>query len=239
MLYFYGSKFLGKTDGIQGVGYVKTEFAHVNWVPLFPLRSFFVIAEDSEGIQGPKIPFSWKSAGLGYLRVWPIILSLPLFYAAATFAPMLALIAVVLLGLGIMGNCIGKKCSPQRQAVLMGYLGLNPDGSEMYIPGYDSTQEQYLESPEAANQQSVPVPAMLQSQANKNKLQKNYDPADYAPSAKDSNAPAAPLPPMMQKNNPAAGNYTPTNPVVPTPPAAPESKPKSKDEKTFGEEFIQ
>ena len=70
---------LGKVDEVPGLFYVATQFVHLNYIPLGPMKSFLILAgtEKGEDFSGVKIKMSWKSVFFGYLRaalVWGIIL---------------------------------------------------------------------------------------------------------------------------------------------------------------------
>jgi hypothetical protein len=74
-LVVYGTMLCGKTDVVPGVGYVATEFSHLDWFPTVPQQSWF-IKEGSEGKDeqgkygwiGVKLPSSRRSVVLGYGR---------------------------------------------------------------------------------------------------------------------------------------------------------------------------
>ncbi|MFO1092649.1 MAG: hypothetical protein U0992_04940 [Planctomycetaceae bacterium] len=69
----FGQRLCGQVDRISGLCYVSTQFWHIDYVPLIPLRSY-VIAEGSEdgegGFRGVQIRMSPKSVIAGYLRAW-------------------------------------------------------------------------------------------------------------------------------------------------------------------------
>ena len=72
MIVIFGEKSYGKVDRVSGVCYVLTVFAHLNFLPLFPLRSFIVLEGTESGgeFRGKQIGVSLKSAFAGYVRVW-------------------------------------------------------------------------------------------------------------------------------------------------------------------------
>lgn len=67
-----GEKLFGQVERVPGVTYVSTQFAHVCFVPIWPLRSYRVAegSEDFEEFQGLRIPLNFKSVLIGYLRGW-------------------------------------------------------------------------------------------------------------------------------------------------------------------------
>jgi hypothetical protein len=72
MIIIFGEKAYGKVDRVPGVCYVITIFAHLNFIPLVPARSYIVVEGTEEGGQfrGKEIPVSLKSTVAGYVRVW-------------------------------------------------------------------------------------------------------------------------------------------------------------------------
>lgn len=72
MIVIYGQKSYGKVDRVPGVCYVLTTFAHLNFIPLFPLRSYIVIEGTESGgeFRGKEISTCLRSAVAGYVRVW-------------------------------------------------------------------------------------------------------------------------------------------------------------------------
>jgi hypothetical protein len=72
MVGIHGERLYGQVDRVPGLFYVSTQFLHVNYVPLIPLRSYIVIegSEDGENFRGKKVPLKLKSVLVGYLRGW-------------------------------------------------------------------------------------------------------------------------------------------------------------------------
>lgn len=66
----FGSRLFGKCDVIRGEGYIATQFFHVNFVPLFPMQSQFVIEGSEQGNEWRSIPLplQWKSVGICWMR---------------------------------------------------------------------------------------------------------------------------------------------------------------------------
>jgi len=65
-----GTRLAGKVDETS-VGYVVTRFVHVWFLPLVPMSSWFVTDAGAR-----PVPFSFKSALLGYVRSWAVALAL-------------------------------------------------------------------------------------------------------------------------------------------------------------------
>lgn len=72
MIVIFGEKSYGKVDRVPGVCYVVTVFAHLNFLPLFPLRSFIVVEGSERGgeFRGKQVSVCLKSVVAGYVRVW-------------------------------------------------------------------------------------------------------------------------------------------------------------------------
>ena len=64
----FGTHNYGKVDRIPGVGHVCTQFFHINFVPLFPVGSYFILEGVEDGDTGVSVPWSGKSILIGYLR---------------------------------------------------------------------------------------------------------------------------------------------------------------------------
>jgi hypothetical protein len=64
----YGSRLLGKVDVVPGMFFVATKCGHINFVPLIPMQSYLVLNQSGNKFNGIKIPLSWKSWGMAWLR---------------------------------------------------------------------------------------------------------------------------------------------------------------------------
>jgi hypothetical protein len=70
MWVYAGSKLAGKVDRVPGLFYVVTRFVHLWSIPLLPEASYLVLATPERGPpRGVRIPLSWKSVLLTWLRV--------------------------------------------------------------------------------------------------------------------------------------------------------------------------
>lgn len=68
MVIIWGSRMCGKVDIVPGICHVATSFGHLYYIPLIPTSSMLVLAEDSEGTYGVKVPLSFKSILLAWFR---------------------------------------------------------------------------------------------------------------------------------------------------------------------------
>lgn len=84
MFIVYGVRQYGRIEEHQGTC-IATQFAHIWFLPLFPVRSHMVLGGEGSDSKGIQIPLRWKSVLAGYLRIWGPILT-------------------VLLGLGALGS---------------------------------------------------------------------------------------------------------------------------------------
>lgn len=71
-MYHHGEEFYGQVDRVPHETYVTTKFLHVAFVPLIPLGSYRINdgSEDGDHPTGVRIPLSWKSIAVGYMRGW-------------------------------------------------------------------------------------------------------------------------------------------------------------------------
>src|SRR5947209_3551118 len=67
-----GERLFGKVDRVPGVCYVATMFAHINFLPLVPIRSYIVVegTESSKEFRGRPIPLNLKSVFVAYGDAW-------------------------------------------------------------------------------------------------------------------------------------------------------------------------
>jgi hypothetical protein len=72
VIIIFGQRMYGKVDRVPGICYVITIFAHLNFIPLVPVRSYIVLEGTEEGgeFRGKEVSVSLKSVLAGYLRVW-------------------------------------------------------------------------------------------------------------------------------------------------------------------------
>jgi hypothetical protein len=68
MVVVWGSRLYGRVDAIPGLGYVATQFGHFDYIPLIPMGSHFVLAQDGDAWRGIRVPLSGKSVLIAWLR---------------------------------------------------------------------------------------------------------------------------------------------------------------------------
>lgn len=95
----YGMRHYGKVDEIPGLGYVKTRFAHIWFLPLIPLGSMFITAEEGDGVRGLNLPLSGRSVMAAYGRTFAVVSSFA--FLGGMFLGGVGLIDTILNGNGI------------------------------------------------------------------------------------------------------------------------------------------
>jgi hypothetical protein len=111
MFIIYGQKHYGKVDHVPGLFYVVTEFLHVWYVPLIPVKSQLVVdgSEDGSGFKGLRIPMNFKSVFMAWYRAALVLMvfaglavgcaeaSRPGFVVNALFVPAVMVIGGIFL----------------------------------------------------------------------------------------------------------------------------------------------
>lgn len=64
----FGTKLMGKVDEVPRMGYVSTQFFHVNYLPLIPTGTYFILEENGDNFRGVTLPLSFKSILVAWLR---------------------------------------------------------------------------------------------------------------------------------------------------------------------------
>lgn len=64
----FGTKLMGKVDEVPRMGYVSTQFFHVNYLPIIPTGTYFVLEESGDNFRGVTLPLSFKSILVAWLR---------------------------------------------------------------------------------------------------------------------------------------------------------------------------
>jgi hypothetical protein len=64
----FGTKLMGKVDDVPRMGYVATQFFHINYLPLIPTGTYFVLEESGDNFRGVTLPLSFKSILVAWLR---------------------------------------------------------------------------------------------------------------------------------------------------------------------------
>lgn len=70
MIYVFGTQRYGKVDQVPGLFHVATEFFHVQYIPLIPVKSWLVIDSTVQGGRFRGVPLGWygKSIFFAWLR---------------------------------------------------------------------------------------------------------------------------------------------------------------------------
>ncbi len=96
MIIIFGRRAYGRVDAC-GSEYAQTTFAHLYYVPLIPISSFWVTHESGNQRTGFNIPMHGKSVAAAYLRVWAPIFAI----GAISAAPLVAGVPIALALLGL------------------------------------------------------------------------------------------------------------------------------------------
>lgn len=92
MIIVYGTSHYGKVDG-QGEEYAMTRFAHIYYMPLFPVSSWWMTGSE----RGFATKFNWRSIGAAYARSWGLVLgTLALYTAVASGAAVIAVVSAAI-----------------------------------------------------------------------------------------------------------------------------------------------
>ena len=81
----FGHRLFGKVDAVPNVGFVATRFFHIDYVPLVPTQCWLVFEQKGRSWRGVRIPFSFKSLLLAWLR--------PIALVAGVIASVVAVVA--------------------------------------------------------------------------------------------------------------------------------------------------
>lgn len=81
MIFICGTRLYGRVDQVPSQFYVATEFVHMWYIPLIPLRTFLIV-EGWQSEEAIKIPMSFKSVLTAYVRAALILAALVLFFKA-------------------------------------------------------------------------------------------------------------------------------------------------------------
>lgn len=86
MLIIWGTRFYGRIRSC-GRSFIATRFAHVWFIPLFPVGSQLVLEENGSSYRGIPVDINLKSVLAGYLRIWgPIGVIASIFMTLEAFA---------------------------------------------------------------------------------------------------------------------------------------------------------
>jgi len=68
VLFIFGTRLFGKVDEVPGHFHVATEFFHIDYVPLIPVKGWIVTSQNGTGWHGVPIPISGKSVAIAWGR---------------------------------------------------------------------------------------------------------------------------------------------------------------------------
>ena len=129
-LIIWGKRNYGTTDQVPGIFHIETNFFHIWFIPLFPLKTFLILGPN----RGVQIPVSSKSAWVVYLRMFSVLgLIVSWINVMATIGNAIPVIPVVFFAL-FCGLCYfafaGKQlklASYERAIELCSHLGAHED----------------------------------------------------------------------------------------------------------------
>src|ERR1700761_815854 len=81
MIVFHGRRLYGRVDRADGSS-IATLFFYIQFLPLIPLSSHLVLAEQGKQTRAIPIPMQWRSVLAGYVRAWSIPATFGLVVAA-------------------------------------------------------------------------------------------------------------------------------------------------------------
>ena len=86
MILIWGSRLYGKVDAVPGMFHVATQFGHLWYIPLIPMGSHVIVAQDGNGWHGAKIPFSFKSMLAAWVRGACVLVTLVALFSCFALA---------------------------------------------------------------------------------------------------------------------------------------------------------
>jgi hypothetical protein len=107
MYIVWGSRFYGKVDEVPGLCHVATQFGHVYYIPLIPVGTYAVIAEQGDNFQGVPLPLSGKSVLTAWLRAGLVLggaaalIASAVYFSLPEFVPGTIFLLLGVLGLGL------------------------------------------------------------------------------------------------------------------------------------------
>src|SRR5262245_51791459 len=75
MIIIWGTRLAGKCDVVPNLFYVRSQYFHVWYIPLIPLKSYLIMhgSENNGGFKGRQISMSGKSVLFGWLRTGAVV----------------------------------------------------------------------------------------------------------------------------------------------------------------------
>ncbi len=135
MVVIWGTQKYGKVDLVPGLFYVASDFAHVQFIPLFPTASYLILdgTQSSKGSHGVRIPMSGKSVLVGYLRAALFVALLALVGFGIATVGKEAIIGALLIAAGLFCGLVFlisyklTRPGPQRALMLAQQAGIPPE----------------------------------------------------------------------------------------------------------------
>ena len=164
MLVIHGVGLYGKVDRVPGLFHVATQFLHIYWMPIIPLRTYLVLegARPREGFHGLAIPLSWKSILLAWGRLALVVggclilpgvavASVPNHPNAQGKAVALLALVVPFLSLGFLALSYRRRWArPERALELAARAGIPPEVvAERFVDRLQPEDEERLSNIQA------------------------------------------------------------------------------------------
>ena len=143
MIFFYGVRNYGKVDHVPGLFYVSTQFAYLQFIPLFPTGTNLIIdgSEQGGGFRGVKLGLSGKSVFFAYLRAATMIGGLVALVLGCIEVARNPLAGGILIAAGIASLLVFfltykiSKPSPRRALRLAEEAGIAPEIVAQFFVG--------------------------------------------------------------------------------------------------------
>ena len=210
MIIVWGSRLYGKVDHVPGLFHVATKFGHLWYIPLIPMESYLVFAQDGKHFRGMKIGMSGKSILVAWTMAAAVVIGLiagimaialgadhpnrvdEWLYPAIACAAAVAVLLVVLLAPGI------RKATHARATALALKAGFTEEGLRVIDEAFNAPFGAVSGFP------VVPAPAAPAAPTPTNVS------AAPQPAARQPTAPLAAPPPIPTPNQSPAEVSSPT-----------------------------
>jgi hypothetical protein len=75
MIIIWGTRLAGTCDNVPNLFYVRTQFGHIWYIPLIPIKSYVILSGTESGgnFRGTQIPMSGRSVLYGWARTFGVI----------------------------------------------------------------------------------------------------------------------------------------------------------------------
>jgi hypothetical protein len=142
MIWVFGTRLYGKVDQVPGLFHVATQFVHVDFIPLVPVKSWLVFDSTVQGENFRGIPLGWhgKSIFFAWLRLGSLVGGVAALVVAAIFGVQVldrhpeklplalacVVLAPILFGLFGVSYCLSA-AGPMRALKIAGRHGIKPE----------------------------------------------------------------------------------------------------------------